>query len=118
MDPSQLHQVVWNLCQNAVSHGGSDLPVSIRLEAGLNATSGAPQLDILDNGKGIPPEMTDQIFEPFFTTRSNGTGLGLYIAREICESNQARLSYHPAPRGGSCFRIAFHDSTPAISSIA
>ena len=53
MDPSQLHQVVWNLCQNAVSHGGSDLPVSIRLEAGLNATSGAPQLDILDNGKGL-----------------------------------------------------------------
>jgi two-component system sensor histidine kinase PilS (NtrC family) len=51
--------------------------------------------------------MTDKIFEPFFTTRSSGTGLGLYISREICESNQARLEYLPATNGGSCFRIHF-----------
>ena len=51
--------------------------------------------------------MTDKIFEPFFTTRSNGTGLGLYISREICESNQAHLEYLPAITGGSCFRINF-----------
>ena len=110
MDPSQLHQVVWNLCQNAIHHGEADPPVNIRLQAARNATSGATQLDILDNGTGIAPEMIDQIFEPFFTTRSNGTGLGLYIAREICESNQAWLSYHPGPQGGSCFRIAFPES--------
>jgi two-component system sensor histidine kinase PilS (NtrC family) len=119
MDPGQLHQVVWNLCQNAVHHGESDVPATIRLEASRSGTSGAPQLDILDNGRGIQPEMTDKIFEPFFTTRSSGTGLGLYIAREICESNQARLSYHQAPGGGSCFRIAFPDNrAPAISSFA
>ena len=115
MDPSQLHQVVWNLCQNAIYHGEADTPVNIRLQAARNAISGATQLDILDNGKGVAPETIDQIFEPFFTTRSSGTGLGLYIAREICESNQARLSYHPGPQGGSCFRIAFADSvTSAI----
>jgi two-component system sensor histidine kinase PilS (NtrC family) len=51
--------------------------------------------------------MTDKIFEPFFTTRSHGTGLGLYISREICESNAARLEYLPGPNGGSCFRIHF-----------
>ena len=119
MDPSQLHQVLWNLCQNAMHHGEGDAPVNIRLEASCNEASGAPQLDILDNGKGIQPEMVDQIFEPFFTTRSSGTGLGLYIAREICESNQARLSYHLAPKGGSCFRIVFPDSSArGISSIA
>jgi two-component system sensor histidine kinase PilS (NtrC family) len=54
--------------------------------------------------------MTDKIFEPFFTTRSSGTGLGLYIAREICESNQATLTYHAQPGGGSCFRITFPSS--------
>ena len=119
MDPSQLHQVVWNLCQNAIHHGEADSMVSIRLEAGYNTSSGAPQLDILDNGKGIQPEMTDQIFEPFFTTHNSGTGLGLYIAREICESNQARLSYYQPPQGGSCFRIVFPDiSTRGISSTA
>ena len=63
----------------------------------------------MDNGTGIEPDMADKIFEPFFTTRSNGTGLGLYIAREICESNQATLTYLPAPEGGSCFRIMFSD---------
>ena len=55
----------------------------------------------------IEPDMADQIFEPFYTTKSGGTGLGLYISREICESNQARLSYQPTPGGGSCFRITF-----------
>ena len=119
MDPSQLHQVAWNLCQNAVFHGESDLPVAIRLQAYRPTASDAPRLDIVDNGEGIQPENTDQIFEPFFTTRSSGTGLGLYIAREICESNQARLSYHEVPGGGSCFRIVFPDSrAPAICSIA
>jgi two-component system sensor histidine kinase PilS (NtrC family) len=49
--------------------------------------------------------MTDKIFEPFFTTHSSGTGLGLYIAREICESNGARLDYRPVAGGGSCFRV-------------
>ena len=51
--------------------------------------------------------MADQIFEPFFTTHSSGTGLGLYIAREICASNQATLAYRPVDGGGSCFRITF-----------
>jgi two-component system sensor histidine kinase PilS (NtrC family) len=51
--------------------------------------------------------MADQIFEPFYTTKSGGTGLGLYISRGICESNQARLSYQPTPEGGGRFRISF-----------
>jgi two-component system sensor histidine kinase PilS (NtrC family) len=47
------------------------------------------------------------MFEPFYTTATSGTGLGLYIARELCDINQARLSYHPVDGGGSCFRIQF-----------
>ncbi|MGA7800182.1 MAG: ATP-binding protein, partial [Gammaproteobacteria bacterium] len=52
-------------------------------------------------------EAEQQMFEPFFTTHAGGTGLGLYIARELCECNQAGLSYQPMPTGGSCFRIEF-----------
>jgi two-component system sensor histidine kinase PilS (NtrC family) len=108
MDPSLLHQVVWNLCQNGINHGAQEgKAVQIRLSGGLSATSRTVHLDIMDNGPGIEPDMTDTIFEPFFTTNSSGTGLGLYIAREICESHQAHLDYLPAAGGGSCFRITF-----------
>jgi two-component system sensor histidine kinase PilS (NtrC family) len=111
MDPSLLHQVVWNLCQNSASHGeGGTGPVRIRLRGGYTGPARTPHLDIIDNGPGVDPGIADQIFEPFFTTSGSGTGLGLYIAREICESNQAQLQLLPAPDGGSCFRITFSDT--------
>lgn len=107
-DPSLLHQVVWNLCQNAARHGTKNpATLQISLVGRRAAASGRPHLDIMDNGTGIEPELAEKIFEPFFTTRSSGTGLGLYIAREICESNQSHLEYIPLPDGGSCFRITF-----------
>jgi two-component system sensor histidine kinase PilS (NtrC family) len=111
MDPGQLHQVTWNLCLNAVHHHNQEAAaVKLQLVGEQSDTSTAPHLDIIDNGPGIEPDMEDRIFEPFFTTKSSGTGLGLYIARGICESNQARLGYHPLPDGGSCFRITFPDT--------
>jgi two-component system sensor histidine kinase PilS (NtrC family) len=106
MDPSLLHQVVWNLCQNSIHHAGPDPDVEIRLHAERGVGSGPPHLDIIDNGPGIDPDMADKIFEPFFTTHRSGTGLGLYIAREICASNQATLEFRPSEHG-SCFRITF-----------
>jgi two-component system sensor histidine kinase PilS (NtrC family) len=107
MDPSQLHQVVWNLCQNSVHHADNGIPVQLTLAGSHAVGSRTPHLDIIDNGPGIDPDMADKIFEPFFTTHSTGTGLGLYVAREICESNQTRIEYLPAAQGGSCFRITF-----------
>jgi len=108
VDPSLLHQVVWNLCQNATRHGKLDsTPFELRLAGGQSTTTGKPYLDIIDNGPGIDPEIADSIFEPFFTTKSNGTGLGLYIAREICENNLTHLDYLPTTGTGSCFRISF-----------
>lgn len=111
MDPSLLHQVVWNLCQNAIHHNRGTQAIHLQLNGGYDASADAAHLDIIDNGTGIDADMTDKIFEPFFTTRSSGTGLGLYIAREICESNGARLDYRPAAGGGSCFRITFPAAT-------
>jgi two-component system sensor histidine kinase PilS (NtrC family) len=109
IDPSLLHQIVWNLCLNAINHGQrkDGTAVKIRLEGSRSGSAGTVCLDIIDNGPGIQTDMIDKIFEPFFTTGSSGTGLGLYISREICESNQARLEYLPATGGGSCFRIRF-----------
>jgi two-component system sensor histidine kinase PilS (NtrC family) len=78
------------------------------LQAGLGAYTNRPFLDVEDNGEGIAPDELDRVFEPFFTTRDQGTGLGLYIARELCEGNQARLSLEDAS-GGCRFRITFQD---------
>ena len=110
MDPSLLHQVVWNLCQNSMQHTDGDEGVKLTLVAGLLSTDETPYLDIIDNGSGISAEMMDKIFEPFFTTRTSGTGLGLFIAREICESNNTTLEYLPQTDGGSCFRMTFTES--------
>jgi len=120
MDPSLLHQVVWNLCQNATRHGALETtPLKISMVCKASTTSRHPTLDIIDNGSGINPDDADTIFEPFFTTKSGGTGLGLYIAREICENNQSHLDYIPGPEGGSCFRITFTSRQPqAVSTFA
>ncbi len=107
-DPNQLRQVLWNLCVNACRHGTSpSQPPRIRLAAGPDAVRGRTYLDVIDFGPGIPEAEAKNIFEPFFTTQTRGTGLGLYISREICEANRAQLQYLRPPRGGSCFRIIF-----------
>ncbi len=107
-DRGQLHQVLWNLCSNALKYGTAS-PQQLRLEinGGHMRESRYPYLDVIDHGPGIGPEAQGQLFEPFFTTSSTGTGLGLYITRELCENNGAHIDYIPIPTGGSCFRIEF-----------
>jgi two-component system sensor histidine kinase PilS (NtrC family) len=104
MDPAHLHQVVWNLCKNGLRHAGSPAKLMLRVP---DKEGQLTRLDIIDNGSGIPADKAGQIFEPFFTTESTGTGLGLYLARELCEINHCHLSYLPAATGGCCFRIHF-----------
>lgn len=109
-DLTQLQQVLTNLCDNGLRHSvrRAGLPI-LELRGGITRESGGPFLDVIDHGPGIPPDIAQNIFEPFFTTEPSGTGLGLYIARELCEINRARLNYLPIPGGGSCFRINFTD---------
>jgi len=112
MDPSHLHQVAWNLCENALKYGrGAGTDASIELRTGRVSVSDRPYLEIQDRGPGIPTQDAERIFEPFFTSagRSGGTGLGLFIARELAHSNRAVLGYEPRPDGGSIFRLVFAD---------
>ena len=103
-DPGHLRQVLANLCQNALRHSPADTMVRLRA---TTSNTGTVLLEILDNGPGIDPDTAAQMFEPFFTTENSGTGLGLYIARELCELNRAHISYQRRSEGGSCFRIEF-----------
>jgi len=97
-DRSHLNQVMWNLCRNAVRHCRRR-PESIRIHVATVRADTVVKLDVIDDGPGITPEVRARLFEPFFTTAAGGTGLGLYIAREVCEANGATLDHVETPSG-------------------
>lgn len=107
-DPSQLNQVLGNLLDNALRHSKEHQGSCwAQLTLSTAPSTGHPYLDIEDRGPGIPADNVDKIFEPFFTTSHQGSGLGLYICRELCELNFATLNYHPRNGENGFFRIGF-----------
>jgi two-component system, NtrC family, sensor histidine kinase PilS len=104
MDRTQLHQVLWNLAENGLRY--AQTAPRLTFEGGIIESNQRPYLDIIDSGPGLDPRIAEQLFEPFSTTEGQGTGLGLYIARELCESNQASLLL-VEQSGGCRFRIVF-----------
>jgi two-component system sensor histidine kinase PilS (NtrC family) len=112
VDPGQLQQVVWNLVQNARRYGRlPGEPARVAVIARRLSETGPPVLEVVDRGPGIPRKVVQQVFEPFYTTSEHGTGLGLYIARQLCKANQGTLDYVPVAGGGSCFRITLAAAT-------
>lgn len=108
VDPRHLSQVLGNLCQNGLRYSAKNIgEARLRIEGGIEAGSGVPYLQVIDYGTGIDDELAANLFEPFYTTEATGTGLGLYLSKELCEANDARLSYRRADTGGACFHIAF-----------
>lgn len=105
-DPTHFAQILGNLVENAERHSrGSDAP-RITLTASSSPT-GRPYLEIANKGEGIPSSAKAQVFEPFFTTRRSGTGLGLYISRELADCNGAELIHVPEEQQGCRFRLYF-----------
>ncbi len=110
VDPSHLQQLLWNLCENACKYGRTaEGRVSIDIIVGRAPNTHRPYLEVADRGPGIKEAEAEQIFEPFFTSGPGGTGLGLFIARELAQCNRAVLLYEPRQGGGSVFRIVFAD---------
>ena len=108
-DPTHLHQVAWNLCDNALKHSSAGSTEAVVLRTGRIASTGRPFLEVADRGAGIDPANAERIFEPFFTDKAGGTGLGLFISRELCQTNGALLAYEARAGGGSIFRMIFAD---------
>ncbi|MCH7506462.1 MAG: GHKL domain-containing protein [Proteobacteria bacterium] len=105
-DKSQLSQCLWKLLDNAVDHASKDKSIpKIRLTLTKDQESGFCIITIADNGPGISKMQLDKIFEPFYTTRKDGSGLGLYIARQLCEANQAELTVDSELGQGAFFHI-------------
>ena len=107
-DTSHLQQVLTNLLDNAVRYSREATGTAwVGLRYGIHASTEHPFLVIEDRGEGVPKDQHDRIFEPFFTTSHNGTGLGLYISRELCEINYATLDYVASENPQGCFRLGF-----------
>jgi len=102
-DRRHLDRVLWNLCCNGWRHGRKQAG-SLRLRLEKTSDNAVIAIDVLDDGAGVKEDSRPHLFEPFFTTEAGGTGLGLYIARELCEANDASLEYIDSPQG-KWFRI-------------
>lgn len=106
-DPDHLRQIVWNLLRNAW-HFSQQQAGSIRIR--IRKQADRVHIEIQDDGAGLPPQHQGKLFEPFFTTDAQGTGLGLFLARELAEANHAELSFLPGA-GGACFRLGLRGNT-------
>ncbi|MES2298146.1 MAG: ATP-binding protein [Pseudomonadota bacterium] len=123
-DPLHLREVLVNLLTNAVRYA-SGKPASIVIDV-KSASGGALELHVQDDGPGITPEVRAHLFEPFYTTSSKGTGLGLYLARELCLNNEAKLDYEyrfdanaqGINRANGRFVIAFAQAVTAPAQLA
>jgi two-component system, NtrC family, sensor histidine kinase PilS len=107
LDANQIKQVLHNLIDNGLRYSEQKTGSrTLKLTSGTLADTGQVFLDIEDDGPGVPEDQIKNLFEPFYTTENSGTGLGLYIAKELCETNRLILSY-VENRNGGCFRIIF-----------
>lgn len=106
----QLEQVLNNLFDNGLRYSKKHSDrATLKVVAGVDNKDGdeQPYLHVIDDGAGIDESAEALLFEPFHTTEATGTGLGLYISKELCEANQSQLSYSKTGDGKSCFSIYF-----------
>ena len=109
-DSGHLTQILNNLCENALKYGHVD---DKRIQIKVKTLANQPCIDVIDFGKGVTKSSIKHLFEPFFTTSNSGTGLGLYISRELAELNQAKLSYHALENEQGCyFRLSIAAAEP------
>jgi two-component system NtrC family sensor kinase len=102
-DPNQIRQVLINLLNNAIHATDKDGEITVRLQW----TDTGASIDIIDSGTGIPKENLDRIFEPFFSTKApgKGTGLGLFVSRDIVEKFGGKLTVESQLGEGTCFSL-------------
>jgi two-component system sensor histidine kinase PilS (NtrC family) len=108
-DPGNLKRVLVNLLDNGLRHSKLETGTeSVRIEVDLDFTTHQCFIDIIDYGSGVPSSELPRLFEPFYTTMEEGSGMGLYLCKELCEINNADLSYRRTDRGESCFRVSLN----------
>ena len=108
-DPSNLKRVLANLLDNGLRHSKLETDTeSVRIEVDLDFATHQCFIDIIDYGSGVPSSELPRLFEPFYTTMEEGSGMGLYLCKELCEINNADLTYRLTDKGESCFRVSLN----------
>ncbi len=104
-DAHQLRQLVTNLVTNAFEALGGEGWLRVTARHVPGERGGRVELDVTDDGPGVPEDVRDRIFGPFFTTKPKGSGLGLSIVRKIVDAHDGRIDLTAGPQGGTCFRV-------------
>lgn len=104
LDSVYLEQMLINLVQNAIEALQSVVDPIIALSAYLDQYSRLV-IEVEDNGIGIRPEMADQLFTPFFTSKSDGTGIGLFLVKQIVLAHDGSIGVINKPNAGTIFRV-------------
>ncbi|WP_415355583.1 sensor histidine kinase [Halioglobus sp. Uisw_031] len=108
-DPENLQRIFTNLLDNALRHSKQRTgKETARIHIDIDSTLHQYQINMIDNGSGVAFGDRAKLFEPFFTTMTEGSGMGLYLCKELCEINNADLDYRPTGKGESCFRISIN----------
>ncbi len=108
IDPLHLNQVMSNLCENGIRYSKKKTgEEKLIIRGGRESVTNVRYLEVIDYGDGVAEDLETNLFEPFYTTETTGTGLGLYLSKELCAANDANLSYSRAETGGSSFKITF-----------
>lgn len=106
-DPNNLRRIMTNLLDNGIRHASEQTgKPQVMIEVSKDAQNERAYIDVIDDGDGVPEEMQERLFEPFFTTSAQGSGLGLYLCRELCESNNSTLSYSRRTDSTTQFRVS------------
>jgi signal transduction histidine kinase len=110
LDPDKLDQVLANLVDNAIRHGGGTVTINVaRADDGLALT-------VSDEGEGVATEIRNLVFRRFWRAgRRGGTGLGLYIVKGLVEAHGGEVAVGDSPSGGASFRVALPPGTPAFA---
>ena len=119
-DAEHLRRVLVNLLDNAARHAGPE-PGAIRLRLRTGPAIGAVTLSVASDGAPMPPDVERHLFEPFFSTRSRGSGLGLYICRELCARHGASMDFSLAPPGArhrNVFNVVMRQPAPGVAASA
>ncbi len=112
-DASQLRQVILNLCENGIRYGlekNAIATLKIQVTLTKDAHKNLIHIDIIDNGKGLSEEAMKHLFEPFYTTEKNGSGLGLFVAKELIEMNGGQLTFSRNHPTGCQFRVTLYEN--------
>lgn len=114
-DPLHLYQVLSILLNNALNYG-HDAYQTAFIQLLVRMDNNQPIIEVIDHGPGIPADQVKHLFTPFYTLSEHGTGLGLYIAKQLAEANQSQLSYQPVLGGGSCFSLKLSNGQSILTN--